>query len=714
MSSTFGGLNTAYRGLVAQQIGLETTGHNVSNSSTDGYSRQTTNLSTVTPETIYGANGTVQKGVGVQVTSITRARDALIDKQMWRETSTLSGSTATQAELRKLETVFSDTPDTGIQSVLNDFWTSLQTLSTTASDDAARTTVRERGVELVNAVQDAATQLKNMVTDVNSSLTIKVKTINETTSEICSLNKQIVNIEAGGTDNANDLRDKRDLLVDQLSKVVDVRVTEAANGSFSVQSGGIYLVSGYDNIKLSTSATIDPNYGYSVTNIVAPTTGSTVRFSNGEVAALTTMRDSTTTGIKGYLNNLSTISQFLLQDFNAVSRSGYGSDNSTNNNFFGAAIGGVTNPDYNTSAVSGAFTSDDWISNLQVNQDLFTTGGIAKIAAKSIGASIGVTQSNLTGGSAAVFATGTYTAGSTPTPVMIKATGVTAGVIDNIQYSTDGGVTYNGTDIPVSATTGSYSLTIAGLTVAVNIGSTGTTTNAVNDTYSFSLNKNTADSSLTVTQSNSSAGAGTISSATGSYTNGDTATSVIVKAFDSTTTSITATGQYKQIKYSTDGGTNWSTTPTTLNSDGTFTIPISGISVKLQLATNTNNKSTDQYNFTISKGNVASGDNAVLMCNRLKIDTSAKLGNSSLDSYYSTMISDLGVQSQNAIRLTDNQQNLVDQVTTWRSSVSGVNMDEEITNMLKYQKGYNAAARVMTTIDEMLDKLINGTGIVGR
>jgi len=80
---------------------------------------------------------------------------------------------------------------------------------------------------------------------------------------------------------------------------------------------------------------------------------------------------------------------------------------------------------------------------------------------------------------------------------------------------------------------------------------------------------------------------------------------------------------------------------------------------------------------------------------------------SSLNSFYASLIGGLGVKSQNAERLTDNQKTLVAQIENWRSSVAGVNMDEEMTNMIRFQQGYNSSAKVITTMNDMLDKLIN-------
>ena len=189
MSSTFAGLNTMVRGLAAQQVSLDTVGHNVSNASTVGYSRQTVDLATTRPETIYTSSSTAQKGTGVSVTSITRARDALIDKQMWKENSTLKYGEVAQSSLGKIEGAFGEPTSTGVQSVFNNFWDSLQTLATNASDVGTRTAVRERGVTLVNTIQHSAQQLKDMVADINSTIDVKVSSVNQISSEIASLNK---------------------------------------------------------------------------------------------------------------------------------------------------------------------------------------------------------------------------------------------------------------------------------------------------------------------------------------------------------------------------------------------------------------------------------------------------------------------------------------------------------------------------------------------
>lgn len=445
MSSTFGGLNTVVRGLYAQQLSLDTVGHNIANAGTDGFSRQRVNLATTSPTTLYGSNGTLQVGTGVTVQSVTRARDTFIDQQMWKESSSLGYGQAIQDTLGKIEGVFNDSSGTGIQSVLNEFWKAWNTLSTNASDNGARTALRERGVELADAIQHANTQLRDMVADINSVIEIKVDKINQITLEILSLNKQITSIETGKTDNANDLRDRRDYLVDQLSGLMNIRVNEDQAGNYIIQTSNTLLVSGTSVNKLATKSRLDPDYNYEVVDVVDSASGVVINFTGGEVKGLIESRDSVDSGAKGYLNKLASMSQFLLQEFNAVQRDGFGTDGSTNYNFFGIS-GNSSYTDYNNAAnYNYLFGTDSpksyqWIANLKVNDDLFDpAAGTAKIAAKTMVGSPVVDQSRPAGGKAVIG--GDYTGITPPVDYQVKITAVADGVVTGVQYSTDGGST---------------------------------------------------------------------------------------------------------------------------------------------------------------------------------------------------------------------------------------------------------------------------------
>ena len=98
------------------------------------------------------------------------------------------------------------------------------------------------------------------------------------------------------------------------------------------------------------------------------------------------------------------------------------------------------------------------------------------------------------------------------------------------------------------------------------------------------------------------------------------------------------------------------------------------------------------------------------------IDTTTPraIGEVSIDAYYNAAMTKLGVDSQSMDDKVTAQDDVVEQVEDWRSSVSGVDWNEELSNMIKFQQGYQASARCLTTMDEMLDKLVNSTGMVGR
>jgi flagellar hook-associated protein 1 FlgK len=693
MRSTFSGLNTVVRGVYAQQISLDTVGHNIANASTDGYSRQRANLSTTNPETVYGGVGSLQVGTGVAIESVTRARDIFIDRQYWKENSSLGYAQTSQTTWGKIEAIFNDdtTAGVGMQTVLNNFWQSWQTLVSNASNDSARTAVRQRAGELVDAIQHARQQLNNLVTDTNATLTTNVDSINEMSSEIYALNKQISNIEAGGKDNANDLRDKRDMLVDKLSSMMKVNVYEDSERNYTVAVGDVILADGGGFTKLGTYSTIDRDYDFEVRSVIVAGSNplQKVKFGNGEMQAL---QEANSTLAQNYLDDLTTMSQYLLTEFNAVHRGGYGSDNSTNVNFFGDAT-----VDYSL---------------------------------------LNITKSDAASGDAKVL--GIYT-GAADATYRVRMDTVTAGKVTAASYSTDGGATWTSATVDNSVDPPIFTLN-NGLSVQID---TNTNNTAITDYYTFGVtarsNRQWLDSIKVnpqlfnadglskiaaktaevkaITQSNTAGGAATVS---GTYNPNYVPTTPTTIASPYTTknyqVSVTTNAAHvvTGVTYSvTDSSGNILATGTGTAVAGGFDI---GYGLVVGFAVDTDTNTGDTYSFSVPQGN-ASGDNATNLADAIKqptVKSTSLLKGSSLDDYYESMVADLGIQSQNKSKLATNQQTMMNQITTWRESVAGVNLDEEMTNMIKFQKGYNAAARILTSIDEMLDKLINGTGVVGR
>lgn len=129
MRSTFAGLNTMVRGISSNKLSLDTVGHNISNAATTGYSRQSVNLAATTGQAVSSIYGDAIVGTGVDATSITRARNVYADKQYWNETATQNYYSTKQTNYDKVESIFNDSGNTGIQNTLKEFYSSWSSLS---------------------------------------------------------------------------------------------------------------------------------------------------------------------------------------------------------------------------------------------------------------------------------------------------------------------------------------------------------------------------------------------------------------------------------------------------------------------------------------------------------------------------------------------------------------------------------------------------------
>ena len=133
MRSTFAGLNTMVRGIYSNQLSLDTTGHNITNASTEGYSRQSVNLAATRGQQVSSIYGQVMVGTGVDSTSIERARNVYADKQYWSETAQQQYYKTQQTNYDKVEAIFNDSGNTGIKNAVTEFYNAWNDLSTSAS-----------------------------------------------------------------------------------------------------------------------------------------------------------------------------------------------------------------------------------------------------------------------------------------------------------------------------------------------------------------------------------------------------------------------------------------------------------------------------------------------------------------------------------------------------------------------------------------------------
>ncbi len=226
MPSQFFGLNIAYTGLLASNAALNTTSNNIANVQTEGYSRQQVKQQAANPLRVFQTYGCA--GAGVETLAIERVRDEFYDVKFWNNNAKVGEYDMKQYYMQQIEAYFEDDAklNPGFKTHFDKFMvTGIQELLKNPNDAAAKKQFVGYGDELVEYFNGMAGNMEKLQKDVNLEIKLKVDEINSLAGEIATLNKQINTIELGGT-MANELRDRRALLLDQLSEIVDVQVTE--------------------------------------------------------------------------------------------------------------------------------------------------------------------------------------------------------------------------------------------------------------------------------------------------------------------------------------------------------------------------------------------------------------------------------------------------------------------------------------------------------
>lgn len=256
MASTFFGLHIASSGMSTYNAWLNTTAHNISNVKTEGYTKQTVKQQATVPLSYGTSYGMV--GTGVEAVDIVSERDVYYDTK-YRFSNTNCGLYDTYTYyMQSIEDYFyaKDSESGGMTNSLDGFFTSLINLTTDPSNTTIRTEVVGDAELFTKYVQEAAYNLRTLQLDLNDQIAKTVEQINAYGEEIASLNQQINTLEVYGT-KANDLRDQRARLLDELSELVDVQVIEkepeGGNGfsQYIVSIGGAKLVDTNDNYTIS-------------------------------------------------------------------------------------------------------------------------------------------------------------------------------------------------------------------------------------------------------------------------------------------------------------------------------------------------------------------------------------------------------------------------------------------------------------------------------
>ncbi len=242
--SLFSSLSVGTSGLRIGQTGLNVVAHNLANVDTDGYVRQQTLLGDHIYNNI-GQNAVekLQIGLGVNAQEVRQVRDVFLDKTYRREYGRQGYYEAQYDAEQEIENLFGELTGVKFQDDLSNFWVSLQELAKEPDSRVAQATLVETGLTLVERSDKIYTQLKEFQLDLNTKIRTKINRINEIGAEIFDLNAKITFYEASKQENANDLRDRRNLLLDELGQLTKIDYKEQINGKVNVIIEGVSFVS---------------------------------------------------------------------------------------------------------------------------------------------------------------------------------------------------------------------------------------------------------------------------------------------------------------------------------------------------------------------------------------------------------------------------------------------------------------------------------------
>ena len=244
-SSAFFGLNVARQGLFAAKTGLDITNHNITNANTKGYSRQIINQQASRPLPDYTGRGMI--GTGTDIISIDSMRNEYYDLKYRSVNNTYGEYDIKNTYMNQMELIFNEKEDFGFGATYNEFFNQLSELSKNPTEDINRTTFIDSAINLTSYFNSLSEELTRLQQEVNTAVKTEVDHINDLAQQLSSVNGQIEVMELNGS-RANDLRDKRSNIIDELTKIVTVDVKEINESNnmnrFVVAINGNNLVDG--------------------------------------------------------------------------------------------------------------------------------------------------------------------------------------------------------------------------------------------------------------------------------------------------------------------------------------------------------------------------------------------------------------------------------------------------------------------------------------
>jgi flagellar hook-associated protein 1 FlgK len=321
--STFNGLNTAFRGLQAQQRALDTITHNIANASTEGYTRQEAVIvaaPALAAPSVFGMVLPGQLGQGAEIQGYQRFRDQFTDNALREQLGRQGGAGIAQQTLQRIELSLPEPGDNGLQSIMAKFWSAMQDVSSNPENVGARAALVQQAQTMATAFNGAASDLASQRADADAQANAAVGQINAIASQIDALNASIKKLVGVGQQ-PNDLLDARDKLIDDLSQIASTTVTYSGNNVATVIVGGLTVVDP-TGVTARTRADFDAQFP------------SQLSATSGSLGALI---DAYQNVIPSYQAQLDNLAVALHDDINGVHQGGFDLNGNPGGLFFAGA-----------------------------------------------------------------------------------------------------------------------------------------------------------------------------------------------------------------------------------------------------------------------------------------------------------------------------------------------------------------------------------------
>ena len=318
----FGTLEIGRSALRAQHKGMETSGQNVANANTPGYSRQRVDMNSVVPASAPGTE--MSPGRGVEVTDVTRIKNEFYHSQMMDTGSRHAHWEKRQETIRSVENIMREPGDQGLNQYLGEFFDGWNELSANPESSEIRNSLQENAITLTSAVEDSYERLSDLKAEAENELHAQVEEINEIAEEIVEINEELDYIHNVGEE-SNELKDHLDLLLEDLSEKIDIRTSFRESGAVNIYAGGQALVQEVGAYEMELGENEEGEAA-----IITPG-GQELNPASGEVRGTL---ESFNEIIPGMQEDLDEIVETLVEEINQVHENSYGLNGETGQPFF--------------------------------------------------------------------------------------------------------------------------------------------------------------------------------------------------------------------------------------------------------------------------------------------------------------------------------------------------------------------------------------------